>query len=40
MTDEALDYGHAVLATLIGEVAPRVRERVAELRRPSPKLGA
>jgi hypothetical protein len=40
MTDEALDYGRAVLGTLIGEVAPWVRERVAELRRPSPQLGA
>jgi hypothetical protein len=40
MTDEALDYGRAVLGTFMGEVAPRVRERVAELRRPSPQLGA
>jgi hypothetical protein len=32
MTDEALDYGHAV--------APEVRERVAELRGPSPQRGA
>jgi hypothetical protein len=39
LTDETLDYRHAVLGTFMGEVAPRVRERVTELRRPSPQLG-